>query len=113
MASVLEFDWGSKTANAIEEGSVNIFMVELASPRRLMPHISLLCRMGRCPVIDCFQILEKCKRTQCASVGTLEETATEWICKKCYVAARRSAQVNAQEDYSSPIGKSSLCDRVL
>ena len=106
MASVLEIDWGSKSAKEIEEGSVNKFIAHLVSPRRLMSYTCLLCRVGRCPVKDCCKILENHQTCRHVTAGTLGDTVTVWICKKCDMIARRSAQVNAQEDYSSPIGKS-------
>ena len=72
MYFALEIDWGSKSEQEFQDGSVSAMSVVLASPRRKAPRNALLCRVGRVPVRDSTRPLVPGKRTHSRPTGLME-----------------------------------------
>jgi len=95
MDFALEVDWGSKTEQEFQDGSVSVASAVLASPRRSTLRNSLLCRVGRCPVRKCDRPLLPGKRTRFDVADPEKGHVQVWICTACKIGHTRAAQVSA------------------
>ena len=93
MDFALEIDWGSKSEQEFQDGSVSAMSVVLASPRRTAPRNALLCRVGRCPVRDCTRPLVSSKRTRFEADRPDGVRVKVWICLGCNIRHLRAAEV--------------------
>ncbi len=66
MTHALTIDWASKSEQDFTNGYVVPFV---ASPARINMHTAFLCRVGRCPVIDCSRELVTGKRVRYGAVN--------------------------------------------
>jgi hypothetical protein len=95
MDFALEVDWGSKTEQEFQDGSVSVASADLASPRSTALRNTLLNRVGRCPVKDCIRglIIGARKRVEVTQPdGGLVKV---WICPPCNAARPRAEMVSA------------------
>ena len=95
MDFALEVDWGSKTVQEVQDGSVSVVSAVLASPRRTALRNAPLNRVGRCPVRDCTRPLVPGKRTRFEADKPDVGRAEVWICHRCNVVRLRAATVTA------------------
>jgi len=64
MDFALEVDWGSKTEQDFQDGSVSVSSTVLVSPRRKALRNSLLWRVDRCPIRYCTRPIVPGNRTR-------------------------------------------------
>ena len=95
MDFALEVDWGSKTEQEFQDGSVSVASADLVSPRRTALRNSLLFRVGRCPVKDCTRELIIGARNRYELTRPDAGLVKVWICPPCNSARSRAEKVSA------------------
>jgi len=98
MDFALEVDWGSKTDQEFQDGSVSVASAVLASPRCRVLCNAVLRRVGRCPVKDCCRHVIPNNRASYETVGPDGGRVKVWICAACKLSHRRAAEVSAGDD---------------
>ncbi len=97
MAHALTIDWATKSEQDFTNGYVVPFV---ASPARINTHTAFLCRVGRCPVIDCSRELVAGTRVRYEAVNGSSCTVKVWVCHKCNMSAKNSTQVSSGDENS-------------